>query len=247
MRKVLIANQILMMKIVFCMKKPCVGWGLLTEEGPYYMWYTSAKKTSTHILETCGSSSIPVEGWGGSLADQMESLRRRPPNFTTLPQLVWNSWLNLFSQINHSNSLRQQLFHIYTFTFSSYLFLLSNTHGIILLSEIYFSQPSAAAALLLLLFNFLNRGSICKSSIRKSSIWESLICKSSVCVSSICFHKLIILIQCCSNSLCFYFDSKWMPPIAPIAWTIDFTEQHSSWFLLQNILFFMIYVLQDAM
>ena len=161
-----------------------------------------------------------------------------PPNFTTLPQLVWNSWLNLFSQINHSNSLRQQLFHIYTFTFSSYLFLLSNTHGIILFFEIDFSQPSAAAALLLLHFNFLNRGSICKSSIRKSSICESSICKSSVCVSSICFHKLIILIQCCSNSLCFYFDSKWMPPIAKwmppiaqIAWTIDFMKQHASWLL----------------
>ena len=48
---------------------------------------------------------------GESLAGQMESLRRRNPNFTNLPKLVWNSPpFNLFSQINHRRPNSVQLY-----------------------------------------------------------------------------------------------------------------------------------------
>ena len=61
-------------------------------------------------LQTCGGMRIWV------VSRSNGKFKAAPPNFTTLPQLVWNSRLNLFSQINHSYSgLQHQLFEIFTF------------------------------------------------------------------------------------------------------------------------------------
>ena len=69
-------------------------------------------------------------------------------NFTTLPQLVWNSWLNLFSQINHSNSVWQQLFFTFLLLAALLLLLL-----LLLLISFYFSL--FFFFLCLLLFTFI--------------------------------------------------------------------------------------------
>ena len=122
-------------------------------------------------LQSCG-------GMRGSLADQMESLRRRRQlcQFTTT---CLKLGLNLFSQINHSDSLQQELCAFTFFTFSQLVWKLQ---------PLFFRFSQVNYFAFLLIENSLQH------------LPNFYFCSLKI-LGSICFHKLITPTLRCSSPL----------------------------------------------